>query len=97
MNTIKKIIAILNVIRFIYIFPLLCLISNRNEIFEDINVAMKHRGYGKVNVYIGFFYLMTFDIYFRALFYKRIGHFSYLVKIFAPPPSHFIIGTYTYW
>lgn len=94
MHFIKRFIACANILRFIYIL-LLPTYRYKDIIYEDVKVALEHRKYKTAPIILGLLYLLTFDKYFRNLFYYRIGKFSYMVKFLAPPHSCFTIGTYT--
>ena len=78
---IKQIISYLNFVRFLP--HVILFIINRNKVKSDMKRCTEHhlhtcKGIG------GLLYLLTFDKAFRALFYYRIGNFSYFVRFLAP-------------
>ena len=89
---IKITISWINLLRF---FPhLLFYLIFYSSIKEDIRRGMFHHGINKTSLFCGWLYLMTWDKWYRNLFYYRIGHFKYLVSFLARPCDSFFIGTY---
>lgn len=93
MPKIKLLISVLNIPRFI--FHIICFLRYYSICESDIIVGIEHRKY-KCSVFIGFIYLLTFDSFFRNLFYKRIGNLKYFIQFLAPSHNSFFINTHMY-
>lgn len=97
---IKYLISIINIPRFLIHYILLGVFYK--ECKDDIKVAMRLRKYPEHDnilcmwggILLDFNYLMTFDKYYRAVFYKRIGYLKYICSWLAPAQETFTIGTY---
>lgn len=95
MRHLKYLLALINVFRLFPHCILLCFFFQQCK--DDIDKALKLRNYpchnrgGKT---LDFIYLMTYDKYYRNLFYKRIGHLRYLISWMVPPQDTFTISTY---
>ncbi len=91
---IKKIILYLNYPRFTIHILLYFFSNNKTYIKSDIKRNLEHHDV-ILNAISGLVFLLTFDKYFRNLFYYRIGHLKYICKWIAKPHPSFDIGTYT--
>lgn len=62
--------------------------------YRDVEKAAAHR---KVTgpMWMKLLHLLTFDKYFRNVFYFRAGKWRYLMSFLAPPEHTFVIGTYS--
>ena len=88
---VKLFFTFLNLPRLI---PSLCvLVFFYGRCKGDIVVNKEHHSCNLPSV-LAFMYLMTFDKWFRNLFYYRIGHVKYLISFFMPSFPSFFIVTY---
>ena len=94
MNKIKSVIFIMNSPRFLLHIIIFLLSKNKDVIICDIKKAIEHHLI-HLSSFEGLLYLLTFDRYFRNVFYYRIGYKSYFCKWWAKPHPTFTIGTYT--
>lgn len=69
--------------------------TNKEKVQDDILVAQEHHSCSKLPLFFGWLYLMTWDRWFRNVFYHRIGKWRYLLEWIAPTCDSFIIGTYS--
>lgn len=81
----------MNIPRFF--FHIICFCRYYSICKSDVIVGLEHRKYN-CPVFIGFIYLLTFDTFFRNLFYKRIGSLKYFIQFLAPCHNSFFINTY---
>lgn len=93
-HLIKKIILYLNFPRFLLHIILFFSSTRRDDIKSDIDRSILHHMV-ELNSTTGLVYLLTFDKYFRNVFYYRIGYLRYFCMWIAKPFSSFTIGTYT--
>lgn len=91
---VKIIITLFNYLRFL--IHILCFIisKNKDSILLDVEKLLEHNKI-KFKPIFGLIFLLTFDRYFRNVFYYRIGHLKYLCSWIAAPHPSFDIGTYT--
>ena len=94
-DIIKTIISYINFPRFIFHIFCFLISKNKKNILTDIQKALFHKKNKFNTLIVGFVFLLTFDKYFRNLFYYRIGYLKYLCSWIAAPHPSFIIGTYT--
>lgn len=89
-NNIKYSLSTINSFRFIPHLLSFYLSSRKAEIIEDLNVL---KIYGKKpNSIFDLIFVLTFDKYFRTLFYKRIGFTRYFYSFLAPALNSLIIN-----
>ena len=93
-NKIKTVISYLNFPRFLIHIIFLLFSKKKIDIICDIEKALEHHVV-QLNTVVGLVFLLTFDKYFRNVFYYRIGYLNYFCKWMAMPHPTFTIGTYT--
>lgn len=95
MNKIKLLVTWINSIRFIP--HLVLFVAKYQKCKDDVKVAFINcppQPDGKLSIVQGFLYLMTFNKYYRNLFYYRVGKWKYLISFLAPQHSCLTVGTY---
>ena len=88
----KILILLVNIIRLIphSIFLLLYLDRCKADIITNSSSTMRKHG-----LYLQWLYLMTFDKFYRALFYYRIVMWHFLIEFLCPPHPCFYISPTT--
>ena len=89
---VKIIVSQINLIRLFPHCVLYCLY--KNKIKEDVERGAVHHELYNHSLFQSWLFLMTWDKWYRNLFYYRVGKLKYLVSFLAPPFSSFFIGTY---
>ncbi len=96
MTAVKLLLTWLNSPRFLP--HLLLFIFRFEDLKYDVKVFFKNtplQPVGFLSLLHSFVYLMTFNKYYRNLFYYRVGKWKYFISFLAPPHPCFTVGTDT--
>lgn len=91
----KRLLSFFNIPRCLPHLLLFVIGVNRNAIQLDIKRAALHHGIVVKFPLIDLLYLLTFDRFFRNLFYYRIGNLSYLFSWLLPRHNSYVISSTT--
>ena len=89
-DIVKLIVSYLNIVRLIP--HVICYVLYYERLKEDLIVARSHKKMS-CSIFSMFLYQLVFDIFFRTLFYHRIGYASYAFSFLLPAHNCFFIGT----
>ena len=89
---VKRTLIALNYPRFIFHIIAFVFTSNRDIIAKDVCKAMSLWPY-KFSIITSLVYLLWSDRFFRNLYYKRIGNFSFFLSLFAKPSESFVLDS----